>query len=387
MLFYSFALRFFFNNRKRTYQAVLTLTLALIIYISTTLLVQGYSSTIVGMSDIIESSPLLIVTERGHSLSDSNLSFSEVSFLEDYVSSSPFLDLVLPQLYLEIFAFSSNSSSPLTTHLRLLDMELFELYQYRQYSYPLLPLSSSDLIVGQQLASQLSVSFGSPVFFSSLDSSLNSSLSVANIIQSGHEYDIELLADIRTFSFPDSFSFDFYSFAYLKVNDLSFVPTIISEIESLFPHLSVREQNQTKNFITFATDDVLRSLTLLQFLFFILMLLSITYTIFTLVKESERTIFVLRSIGSTSFQIILLFLIQSFLIGLFSAFLALSIGYFGILAIVSFVSASVQLPFLPLILDLPLFSVVFFSSIILSLLSGIYPAFVASKIRVFQEDH
>ena len=79
-----FSVRFFFHNRKRTYQAIMTLTLALVIYISTTLLVRGYSSNISGMAEIIKPSDLLLVIEEGKSLSESRINNEVLGFLTEY---------------------------------------------------------------------------------------------------------------------------------------------------------------------------------------------------------------------------------------------------------------------------------------------------------------
>ncbi|MHA1352957.1 MAG: hypothetical protein ACTSPP_09245 [Candidatus Heimdallarchaeaceae archaeon] len=60
----SFSVLFFFHNKKRTYQAILVLSLSLVIYISTTLLVRGYSSNLSGMANIIAPSDEYIIIEK-----------------------------------------------------------------------------------------------------------------------------------------------------------------------------------------------------------------------------------------------------------------------------------------------------------------------------------
>ncbi|MHA1398163.1 MAG: hypothetical protein ACTSSF_10780, partial [Candidatus Heimdallarchaeaceae archaeon] len=62
-----FIIRFFFHNRKRTYSAIMTLTLALVIFIATTLLVKGYAANISGMASIIKPSNFLLIKEDGKS--------------------------------------------------------------------------------------------------------------------------------------------------------------------------------------------------------------------------------------------------------------------------------------------------------------------------------
>ena len=120
-----FSIRFFFHNRKRTYQAILTLTLALVIYISTTLLVRGYSSNISGMAEIIQPSDLLLVIEDGKSLSESRIDFEVINFLEDYALTTPNLEVILPEIYIPIIV-EGESGTRLSTHLRLLNIAEFE---------------------------------------------------------------------------------------------------------------------------------------------------------------------------------------------------------------------------------------------------------------------
>jgi ABC-type lipoprotein release transport system permease subunit len=164
------------------------------------------------------------------------------------------------------------------------------------------------------------------------------------------------------------------------------VETIISEILAEFNNLELTEEKQTQNFIIYATDEVIRTLTLLEILFFVLMLVSITYSIFTLVKESEEEIFVLRSIGSTKFHIILLFMMQSLFIGVIAAILAIIVGYLGVSGVVAVVSAITGLPFIALNINAGLVGIIFLLSISLSMISGIYPSIEAAKIKVIREE-
>ena len=121
-------------------------------------------------------------------------------------------------------------------------------------------------------------------------------------------------------------------------------------------------------------------------LFFVLMLVSISYSIYTLVKESEEEIFILRSIGATKNQIVILFMMQAVLIGVISSILSIIIGYLAVTGIVAIVSATIGLPFLALNFEINLVGTIFLFAIGLSLLSGIYPSLEAAKIKVIRED-
>ena len=386
-----FSVRFFFHNRKRTYQAIMTLTLGLVIYIATTLLVKGYSSNISGMAEIIEPSDLLLISEDGKSLSQSKINLEVLDFLQEYSIQTPIVEVILPQLYIPI-TIKGETGLQINTHLRLLNISLFEEFQQHHYSSPLGDMNADELIIGQQTSYLISAGVGSIIEIQIEDLYVNNSyfysatenFSIVNIIESGHEYDLELLGSITTLPLP--IEVPYFSFIELRISDKRQMDTIISDIENQYGNLNVLNEKQTQNFIRYATEDVIKTLTLLEIMFFILMLVSITYSIYTLVRESEEEIFTLRSIGATKSQIILLFMVQSLFIGFIAGLLSLIVGYLSVSGIVGIVTATLNLPFIPLSINLGLIGTIFLFSLTLSLVSGIYPSIKASQIRVIKEE-
>ena len=375
----SFILKFFFHNRKRTYQAVLALTLGLIIFISTSLLVRGYGNNISGIASIISASNRLVIFERGKTLSESKIDVDVVDFLYDYQEEVPNIKSILPQIYYPLDIINSNNETK-ETHIRFVNMTLFEIFQKHKYRYSLQALGENEVIVGQQLAYMLSVGRGSTVQLISNNGNLNRTATVANIIESGQEYDIEVLASLNLI--VNISEIKYYSFIELQLYESKTVPQIKEAILKNCDNVEVMEEKQTQNFIRYATDEVIKTLNLLQIMFFVLMLITITYSIFTLVKESEEEIIVLRSIGATNFQIIFLFMAQALLVGIISAILGLLIGYFGVCFLVGLISSSTGFPYIALGLPFSLILSVSIFSLSLSVLSGILPAFIAAKIRV-----
>lgn len=386
-----FVVRFFFHNRKRTYQATMTLTLALVIYLATVLLVGGYAANISGMANIIKPSHYLLIKENQKSFSDSRIDLEVVTFLEEYSETTPNVNIVLPQLYFPI-SITGETGIEIDTHLRLLNFTTFNQYHNPEYTYNFDPPEKNELIMGQQIVNLLTAGAGAIVEIESPHIVINSSSSlyihdnytVINILETGQELDIEVLGSINDFFINGTL--DFISFIELFILDTSEVNTIVEEIALEFKDIEIIQKKQTQNFIRYATEEVVKTLTLLEIMFFVLMLVSITYSIFTLVKESEEEIFILRSIGATRGQIILLFMMQALLIGVISAVLSLFIGYFVVSAIVGVVSAFIGLPFLALNINATTVGIIFLFSISLSIVSGIYPSIVASKITVVRED-
>ena len=369
----------------------MTLTLALVIYIATVLLVGGYAANISGMAAIVKPSNFLLITEDGQSLSESRIDLEVLSFLEDYSESTPNVDVILPQIYFEV-SVTGETGTKINTHIRLLNFTTFELYERHRYTYSLANPAKNEIIMGQHLMSILSSGVGAEVLIQSdviqinetASTIINDSFIVTNIIETSQEYDIEILGSIDNFEFNTSLNF--VSFIELFILDTREINTIINEIQSEFNNLEILEEKQTQNFIIYATDEVVKTLTLLEILFFVLMLVSITYSIYTLVKESEDEIFILRSIGSTKYHIILLFMMQALFIGIISAILSIIVGYLGVSGVVAIVSAVRGLPFIALNINGSLIGIIFLFSISLSIISGIYPSIEAAKIKVIREE-
>ena len=369
----------------------MTLTLALVIYISTTLLVRGYAGNIAGMASIIKPSNYYLINESDMSLSESRVGSDVYEFLEAYSIDTPNVAVVLPQIYIPI-TVEGETGVRIDTHLRLLNFTNFELYQRHDYTYTLSQIESTEIIMGQHIANSLSSGVGANLKLESSEIYVNetfsiiytNNLTVANIIKSGQEYDLEILGDIN--EWLPILGIDYYSFIEFKVLDTREIEQIKGDITEEFKYIEITEEQQTQNFIIYSTEEVIKTLTLLQILFFVLMLVSISYSIYTLVKESEEEIFILRSIGATKIQIVGLFMTLSVLIGIISSILSIIIGYLAVSGIVAIVSATIRLPFLALNFEINLVGIIFLFALGLSLLSGIYPSLTAAKIKVIRED-
>ncbi|MHA1115402.1 MAG: ABC transporter permease [Candidatus Heimdallarchaeaceae archaeon] len=378
----SFSVLFFFHNKKRTYQAILVLSLSLVIYISTTLLVRGYSSNLSGVANIVAPSDEYIIIEKEKSLSESRIENQTIDFLHDYAEKTPNIKAIVAYKYVPIIIEGENGRIK-ETYLRLLNFTYFNSYYLREYVYSFENPGSDELILGRYLASLLSADKNSIVNVYLPTINFNTSLVISNIITNSDEFELEIIASFNSIL---NSHFDYFSFVEIKIKEPSTISAIQEDIKEKYPELDVISEKQTQEFIIYGTNDIIQTLTLLQSLFFILMLVSITYSIYTLVKESEKEIFILRSIGATNLNIISLFLLQSLYIGIISAFLALIGGFLFIVSIVSAVTAFSHLPYISVTIYSKLIVIIFGFSIGLSILSGIIPSFLASKIRLLKED-
>ena len=206
----SFSVLFFFHNRKRTYQAILVLSLSLVIYISTTLLVKGYSSNLSGMANIIAPSDEYIIIEKEKSLSESQIENNTINFLYDYAEKTPNIKAIVAYKYVPIIVKGENGRIK-ETYLRLLNFTYFNSYYPWEYVYSFENPGSDELILGRYIASLLSADKNSIVDVCLPTINFNTSLVISNVITNSDEFELEIIA---SFSSILNSHFDYFSFNY-----------------------------------------------------------------------------------------------------------------------------------------------------------------------------
>jgi putative ABC transport system permease protein len=92
------------------------------------------------------------------------------------------------------------------------------------------------------------------------------------------------------------------------------------------------------------------------------------------VTERTREIGVLKSLGFTGFDILFLFIIESILLGVFGGILGSTVGITGAYGVETFLK-------LPVVFPISLIAVGFFVAVIVGLISGVYPARKAAKMK------
>ena len=111
--------------------------------------------------------------------------------------------------------------------------------------------------------------------------------------------------------------------------------------------------------------------------------LNIMSLVLSQVLGKTRDIGILRSVGASRGDIMRRFLAQSLRLGLFGGALGLGMSYALVLVFNAYVRSAGQTDFIPrLSLSLPTLALGFGLAFALSLLSGVYPALLASRLRV-----
>ncbi len=116
---------------------------------------------------------------------------------------------------------------------------------------------------------------------------------------------------------------------------------------------------------------------------FIVSVIGISNTMFTVVVEREKTISIFRSVGFTRKIVILLFVIESGLISFFGGILGVLLG-FVLFKIIIVASVHAGISFLKSYIPYTSIFFLLIFSFIVGLFSGIIPAFVASKTNIVE---
>ncbi len=104
--------------------------------------------------------------------------------------------------------------------------------------------------------------------------------------------------------------------------------------------------------------------------------IGISNTMFMSILERRREIGVLKAIGATRIQILLIFVIESALIGIGGGLVGLALGYFALLLVGAFG--------IPYIMGIPQIAFAFFFSVGVGVIAGFIPALNASKVPAIE---
>jgi lipoprotein-releasing system permease protein len=167
----------------------------------------------------------------------------------------------------------------------------------------------------------------------------------------------------------------------LKDADLS--PQVTRKMEQKY-ELSFREWQSYNRPLFEAMERERIVITIIVAMVVIVAGFNILTTVFISVSQRQRDISILKALGSTNSQIMKLFLIQSSCIGFGGALLGIMLA--GIISFVIERYPFIDLPepyflkTLPIHYSVPVYVAVCLIAIVICLLAGLYPAFIASRV-------
>ncbi len=173
-----------------------------------------------------------------------------------------------------------------------------------------------------------------------------------------------------------------YDLLFITYNDIGKVEEIVSKIQKYFNNqVTILNSLELVKSITKFIVGISTFISSIAVISLIVGSIGIVITIYTSVVERTREIGILKALGGTNRVIMGMFLTESIFLGIIGAFLGIIFGFIG-----AYLLLSGFLYFLNLPLSIyPVFNMMEISKIgiaviVLSILSGLYPAYKGSKI-------
>jgi putative ABC transport system permease protein len=175
---------------------------------------------------------------------------------------------------------------------------------------------------------------------------------------------------------------DDYDLLFLMYNDIDKVESIVNDVQKYFNNqVTILNSLEIIKSLTKFIIGISTFISSIAIFSLIVGSIGIIITIYTSVVERTREIGIIKALGGTNRVILGMFLTESVFLGIIGAMLGIVFGFLG-----SHVLLSGFLYFLNLPLDIyPVFNIVEISKIgivviVLSIFSGLYPAYKGSKI-------
>jgi len=375
---FNFSIKSLIYRRKRTYAAIIGITVAVGLIVTPIPIISGYYTQLNSLAQQHQFAQYLILLEQGtDDLYASSIDSSVLTYLDH-----PNIEKVSPETYLNL-----NLTMNSTVHninLRGINYSLFSSFR-SSLSFQILPaksFSDDQLLIGTYLAAILNISYTSlPLNISLSYYTEIRNVTIIGIVSSNIQYDIDLFSPINLTYVLNPELFDKFSLIEVKLKEASLVDSTIQALQADNPSLNIKRENQLADFVSGIISRTVQSMWFLSIVVYIVMAFGLFHVMNTIVKESEREIRILKAIGSSSSQIVRIFLYQ----GLLLCSLGCVLGVLGG-AFLSY-SASYLVSSITAITVQPAFDVfTILISIIFGLTSGLlgslYPAYNASKVSV-----
>ncbi len=364
-------LKYFIYNHKRTFQGVITLAVGVMLFVASVGIVSGFSGQAQLLSNLLpKSRELLIEPSNQPALSNETL--------EKIISLSRTVDP-------EVVPLRSNYTQAILSGAQGQFMIFAEVIDYNELANysgitSIALLGNNTIAIGENLAINTGLAEGS--FGKIQIGNVTLYVEVGKIIRKSGWISSQVLIPYQ------ALGYEFFASASqlrLVFSDPDQAQRLRLFLHNQVGNITISDQSGTKLFLDASFNEILNLLWILEILFGVLAVLSIGYTLTTLVKESVEEIRILRALGFSASQIFALFYGQSLLIGFLGGLLGMLIGLVSAVGALSFSSAVIDSPYFILSIDINIASMIFALSVIISALAGLYPAFLAISIEIREE--
>lgn len=375
---FNYAIKLIIFRKKRTYAAIIGIAVAVGLIVTPIPILGGYYTQLNSLAGSDQYAEYLNILEKGES-----------NYYSSYIDSSIISTLnhsnirsISPETYLS--ANLSLNSNSFLVNLRGINYSLF--YNFRSFmtiqKLPSQTFSDDRIIIGSYLASMINISYSDLPINITLVCGLNSyNVTIIGLITSNVIYDLELLVTLNFTRTLNSELLNKYSLIEVRLSDRSLVDSTVQALKEENPNLEVERQNQMSDFVNGIISRTIQSIWLLSIIVYIVMAFGMLHVMQTIVRESEREIQILKSIGSSRFQIIRIFLYQAIILSLVGSILGVLGGIFLSYAASFLVSIMTALTVQPTF-DFLIVTMAIVVGLACGILGSLYPAYRASKISI-----
>jgi ABC-type antimicrobial peptide transport system permease subunit len=165
----------------------------------------------------------------------------------------------------------------------------------------------------------------------------------------------------------------------LRFSELADQSRIIRELSD-FSFIQLTSGRADQIFIEISVTQITDIMLILQAILSLLLILSISYTILSIIQDSEKEIQVMKMIGFRQSRIRLLFIGQSILIGIFAYLFAVIMSILLVGLLTAITHLSLDLPYLTFNVILKSQLIIFLFSVGISAIAGVIPMFNQNRI-------
>ncbi len=375
---FNYAIKSLIFRKKRTYAAIIGIAVAVGLIVTPIPILSGYYTQLNSLAGSDQYAEYIILMEKGKS-----------NYFSSYIDSTTLSSLnhfniqsISPETYLNVDMYLN--SSTFQVNLRGINYSLF--YNFRStLSFQKLPsyvFSDEQIMIGNYLASLLNISYLDLPINITLTYGLKShNVTLIGLVKSYMYYDLEIIAPINLTRILKSELMNKYSLIEVKLVDPSLMDATIQALQEMNPNLDVNRENQMADFVNGLITRTIQSIWLLSIIIYIVMAFGMFHVMHTIVRESEREITIIKSIGSSRSQILRIFLYQAFMICLVGSILGVLGGIFLSYAASFLVSSITALAVSP-VFDISIICIAISIGLICGILGSLYPAYTASKMSV-----
>lgn len=371
----NYAIKSIIFRKKRTYAAIIGITVAVGLIVTPFPIISGYYSQLNYLAGQNQYAQYLIALEKGENNYYS--SYVDESILNSLYHSN--IQVISPETYLNI-SFSYQTTT-FQSNLRGINYSIFKSFR-NSVSFQILPgrqVSGNNILIGNILASLLNISYAQlPINVTLTHTSKMCNATVIGVINSNIQYDMEFLGALNLTQILKPELIDKFSLIEMKLKDPLLIDSTIQTLRAENPNLDIERENQLSDFVLGIISRTIQSLWYLSIVVYIAMAFGMYHIIQTIIKESEREIAILKSIGSSRSQIVRLYLYQTILFCLIGSVLGVLSGMilsYGASFIVSNITTLIVQP----TFDVLSIGLAIFLSLVVGIIGSLYPAYSASK--------